>query len=301
MNSTITLLGRWLYWSIFVGLVIFVAKHEFIERGEMERSPAGVAAMASDVIAAMSKSDILADELAKNPQILVDAIVAWGKEQQALSGATVQDGVIDADLVKRAYASDGAVIMGNPQGARTLVEFSDPNCQFCRMAVRQVLTLVDARDDIRLVMRELPIVADDSHAVSAIGLALANQGLYRHYLENLAVTKTLMTEKTALAFAAEIGADMARLEADRNAASTTAALTGNLDLAADLGVNGTPSFVLAGPDGQARLVVGVASQSWLADFLDHGAPQPSLNQPDPQGAVASPIDPAAARPKAVQP
>src|SRR5690606_11703262 len=51
-------------------------------------------------------------------------------------------------------------VLGNPQGTVTLVEFSDYACSFCRQSLPDVEALIAANPNLRVVMREYPILSE---------------------------------------------------------------------------------------------------------------------------------------------
>jgi hypothetical protein len=68
--------------------------------------------------------------------------------------------------------------MGNPAGKVTLVEFTDFACTYCRRSVGDVDALIAANPDLKVVVRELPIIAPASEPAARMGLAAAAQGKY---------------------------------------------------------------------------------------------------------------------------
>ena len=64
-------------------------------------------------------------------------------------------------------------VLGNPAGSVTLVEFSDYACTYCRQSVADVAALVAANPDLKVVMREYPILSPES--LDAARMALAQQ------------------------------------------------------------------------------------------------------------------------------
>jgi hypothetical protein len=72
-------------------------------------------------------------------------------------------------------------VLGNPQGRVTLVEFTDFACTYCRGSVADVEALVAANPDLKVVVRELPIISAQSVPAARMGLAAAAQGKYRAF------------------------------------------------------------------------------------------------------------------------
>ena len=91
------------------------------------------------------------------------------KEQQA----AVQT---DLELVKKnkqAIFEDGfSFIGGNPNGDITLVEFVDYRCGYCKKAHSEVEKLLINDGNIRFVIKEFPILGEDSLKLSRFALAV---------------------------------------------------------------------------------------------------------------------------------
>lgn len=133
-------------------------------------------------------------------------------------------------------------VLGNPGGRVTLVEFSDYACGFCRKSVPDVAELVKKNPDLRIVIRELPIISPHSPEAAKMALAAAEQGKFSQFHEAMYAAGQV-DPQTIEAAAKSVGLDMER--ARRVAASPVveAELTRNYEMANRLGFSGTPSWV----------------------------------------------------------
>ncbi len=188
------------------------------------------------------------DYIVSHPEVLVEAadkLKSQGSERQLAE---------IADQVVRPYP--GAV-MGNPAGTVTLVEFTDFACTYCRSSVADVEALIAANPDLRVVVRELPIIAPTSSDAARWGLAAAEQGKYpAFYKAMFAAGRTDPTSVAAAARAAGLDIDRARKAvADPK---VNAELAANLEFARKLQINGTPSWVAG-----KQLIVGAVGREAL--------------------------------------
>jgi protein-disulfide isomerase len=148
-------------------------------------------------------------------------------------------------------------VLGNPQGRVTLVEFTDFACTYCRGSVADVEALVAANPDLKVVVRELPIISAQSVPAARMGLAAAAQGKYRAF--HLAMFGGERPSPESIAAAAgKAGLDTGAASAFAARPETMQELQRNLDLARQLGVSGTPAWVagdqlLSGAVGRERL------------------------------------------------
>lgn len=155
------------------------------------------------------------------------------------------------------------MVLGNPKGSVTLVEFTDFACGYCRASLPEVEALIAANPDLRIVVRELPIIAPTSADAARWALAAAEQGKFP------AFHKTMFAAGRTDAASIEAAARAAGLDLDRarqfiKDPRVDAELRNNLELARQLGIDGTPSWVvgdqlLAGAVGREALGKAVAA------------------------------------------
>ncbi|HEY6868695.1 MAG TPA: DsbA family protein, partial [Novosphingobium sp.] len=195
---------------------------------------------------------VVHDYLLAHPEVLPKAMDALEQRQTA-----DRLGALRAQLEQPA---PGAVL-GNPQGKVTLVEFTDYACGYCRKSVADVDALIAANPDLKVVVRELPILTPESADAAKMALAAAEQGKYAAFHKAM-FTSGRPSAETIAAAAAAAGLDLARARTVIARPETEAELVRNLDLAKALGFTGTPSWVVGdalltgavGPDQLSRAV-----------------------------------------------
>jgi protein-disulfide isomerase len=128
------------------------------------------------------------------------------------------------------------VVLGNPQGSRVLVEFTDYNCPYCEASLKDVKRLIAEDPDLKVVVREWPIF-EGSDVASRMALAAGLQGKYRAFHEAMFATGDVAAAARAA------GLDMARAERDAASDAVTTEIAKNLDLARALGFSGTPAWI----------------------------------------------------------
>ncbi|WP_083239327.1 DsbA family protein [Methyloceanibacter superfactus] len=135
-------------------------------------------------------------------------------------------------------------VAGNPQGDVSVVAFFDYNCPYCRKDVPALKKLMAADPNLRVVLKELPVLGPDSEAAARLALAAKNQGEYLTLYRRLIASRGRVTEARALAAAAAMGLDTDRLKDDMNDPAITATLLANTRLADALGVRGVPFYLV---------------------------------------------------------
>ena len=164
-----------------------------------------------------------------------------------------------ADKVEAAFP--GAVL-GNPQGKIIMVEFTDYACTYCRKSVADVDALIAANPDLKVVIRELPILSPASTEAARMALAAAEQGRYAAFHKAMfAIGQP--NAQTIAAAANAAGIDMDRARRTIAGPLIDAEIEKNLGFARQLGFEGTPSWVIgdvltSGAVGQQELAKAIA-------------------------------------------
>ena len=137
-----------------------------------------------------------------------------------------------------------APVLGNVDGDVTIVEFFDYNCPYCKRVKPEIQALMAADPDIRLVYREWPILGEGSVFAARAALAARNQGKYEEFHWAMMGLQGRAEEASILNAAVEIGLDADKLRADMDAPEINEHIQTSMEVAAALGFNGTPSFVI---------------------------------------------------------
>jgi protein-disulfide isomerase len=147
----------------------------------------------------------------------------------------------NADAIFRSPKSYSA---GNPDGDVTVVEFFDYNCGYCKRALPELVKLIEGDDKVRVVFKELPIFGEESEWAAKAALAAGKQGKYFEMHQKLYAAPGKADKDKALRVAAEIGLDVPQLEKDMEDPAVIQALDETKEIAAKLGVQGTPLYLI---------------------------------------------------------
>lgn len=118
-----------------------------------------MAVQAADLDEARVK-ELVYEAIRENPQIIMEAVEIL-QRQDAEAQAQAQATVL-RDQRQLLEQDPNAPVLGNPDGDVTVIEFFDYNCPYCRRAMPEVLALLEADPNVRLVYREWPILGDGS-------------------------------------------------------------------------------------------------------------------------------------------
>jgi protein-disulfide isomerase len=185
---------------------------------------------------------IIRDYLINKPEILVEMTNELDKRQAAEQSVQQQKAISqNADAIFRSPVSH---VAGNPNGDVSVVEFFDYNCPYCRHALPDVLKLLNEDGKVRLVLKELPILGDDSVAAAKLALAANKQGKYFEMHQKLFSEPGKADKDKALRIGKELGLDIDQLQKDAEDPDIKKALDEAKELAQKLGLKGTPMFLI---------------------------------------------------------
>lgn len=185
---------------------------------------------------------IIREYLVSHPEVLQEAMAELEK-RQTLAEAEKNKAAVKNNAATL-FDSSRQVVVGNPQGDVTLVEFFDYNCGYCKHGLRDVMKLVETDPKVRVVFKELPILSKGSEEASHVALAAQKQGKYWELHKAMLTAKGQMNEAAALQIAEKLGLDMTKLKADMASPEVKAEIEKSAALAKKLGVNGTPHFLV---------------------------------------------------------
>ena len=185
---------------------------------------------------------MIGDYILNHPEIVRDALIALERQQAAEEQAKQKEMVVaKADEIFRAGTDQ---VVGNKDGDVTLVEFFDYNCGYCKRALSDLNSLMEQDKNLRIVLKEFPILSQGSLEAAQYAIAARKQGKYLEYHRALLADRGRMDGARALEVAADIGLDVDALKKDAADPQVREAIKASHALATDLGINGTPAYVL---------------------------------------------------------
>ena len=186
---------------------------------------------------------LIENYLMGNPQILskmTDALDRQNKADQALKNQ--QAIAANSDAI---FKDPDNVVLGNPNGDVTLVEMFDYNCGYCRAALPDLAQLLTEDTNLKVELKQFPILSPGSVDAARIALQVAKSGKnYWAFHQALYTSRGEVDVDTALNEAKALGLDPATLRANMQAKPITEALQNSMDLANKLNVTGTPTYII---------------------------------------------------------
>jgi protein-disulfide isomerase len=213
---------------------------------------------------------LIRDTLIENPEILLEAQRSYEAKQARVLNDKVAQSFI---TLKRDHAD---LAFGPANAKITVIEFFDYKCGFCHAANDWVWDTMENRKDVRVIFKELPILSENSHTASKAAIASQKQGKYKEFHRALMIARGDLAMDQIMQIATTVGIDVARLQRDMADPKVEAQIAGVRAQATELGINGTPGFVING-----KLVSGFAKDQLEAAMGTAGVDTPAGAPPAP--------------------
>ncbi|WGD30785.1 DsbA family protein [Ancylobacter sp. WKF20] len=206
---------------------------------------------------------VIREYLIKNPEVIQEAIMELQKRQAAQESNQRQQAL--TTMKPLVFDSPRGVVIGNPTGDVTLVEFFDYNCGYCRRALADMQQLMKGDPKLKVVLKEFPVLGPGSveAAQVAVAVRLTAPDKYYAFHEKLLSERGQANKAKALEAATAVGIDKAALEKALANPEVNATLQENLQVADALGIDGTPSYVV----GDA-VIVGAVGHDQIKSAVD---------------------------------
>ncbi|WP_120501626.1 DsbA family protein [Roseovarius sp. EL26] len=183
--------------------------------------------------------------LLENPEVIMEAVAVLEQREAA---AQQQDDVALVEQNREALFDDGhSWVGGNLEGDITLVEFMDYRCGYCKRASPEVEALLAADGNIKLVIKEYPILGEASVLASRFAIAtqqVAGEDSYKALHDALIAFNGDITEPALRRLGNALELDTVAILAHMSSPEVDQVIAENHQLAQKLNITGTPSFVM---------------------------------------------------------
>lgn len=185
--------------------------------------------------------------LLENPEVLMEAIGVL--EQRQAEAAAINDETLLKTHADAIFNDPASWVGGNPDGDITLVEFTDYRCGYCRKAYDEVAELIESDGNIRFIVKEFPILGEQSVISSRFAIAVrqvAGDDAYLKAHDALITLRGDATPESLGRLAKDLGLDPAVILAKMDSPEVAAVIDANHALGDQLQISGTPTFVVEG-------------------------------------------------------
>ncbi|MBL3704456.1 thioredoxin domain-containing protein [Sulfitobacter sp. BDSS02] len=183
--------------------------------------------------------------LLENPEVIVEAINLM--EQRNAEQQAAADDELVAAYSDELFNDSHSWVTGNLDGDIVLVEFMDYRCGYCRRAVPEVNALLEDDGNIKLIIKEFPILGEASVISSRFAIAtlqVAGDDAYGLVHDALLELNGEINGVTLRRLGEELGLDVDAIMDHMDSDEVTSVIVTNRQLAQALKINGTPTFIL---------------------------------------------------------
>ena len=208
-----------------------------VSDGAQAGAAPALSAAQEDAVRALVRETIM-----NNPEILIEALQLYDQQQKQAAEDKRRENLVS---MQDELANDPlSPVLGNPAGDVVIVEFFDYRCPYCKKVAQDVRTAVREDGNVKLVLKEFPILGPDSIVGARAALAAEQQGRYEDFHFALMEVSGELNETTIMAVAEGLGLDMHKLQVDMESSDIDTAIRRNYSLAEALDIGGTPAFVI---------------------------------------------------------
>ena len=196
---------------------------------------------------------MIGDYIRANPEVVRDALLSLA-EREAAERREKAMFILRSD--------DGDPFLGNPDASFVIYEFSDYNCGYCKRVFKPLQELIASDGDIKLVVKEFPILSETSVLAAQAGIAAQAQGVFQDFHIAMMTGRGAISMDSILAAAKSAGADLDRLQADMSSPAVEAIIARTRAAAQQLEISGTPGLVIG-----RQVIPGAISLEQMRDII----------------------------------
>lgn len=229
---------------------------------------------------------IVHEYIMTNPQVVVDAVTKLREKQQQEAAAAQRDQIVKSKAALTADERDPAVGSAASDADVTIVEFFDYNCGYCKRTTPELIKLIEKDKRVRVVLKEFPILGPESMSAAKYALAVnaIDPSAYFRFHRALMEQQGQKTDEVLAKVVTDAGLDLESVKTKIEDPVIAKHLQDTQVLAGQLGVTGTPAFIIGD-----QLLASAMSVQMLEEQVA------ALRQQSAQGTLQQKLDEAAAR------
>jgi len=234
--------------AIIVALALIIGGAAYYVAGSSHAGTApaeAAAAQSPEPVPDDATGDAVRNYLLENPEIIETALMALqAKRAQAAKAEQSRSIAQMQDLL---FNSEHQIVLGNPNGEVTLVEFFDYNCGYCKRAFPDMMALIENNPDLKMVLKEFPILSEGSVEAARVAIAVnaVAPDRYVDFHREMMTRGGQADRAKAMQIVNDLDLDAAAVEREAAASSVDENISEVRAIADALDVSGTPSYVIA--------------------------------------------------------
>ncbi|MBD1853413.1 thioredoxin domain-containing protein [Cyanobacteria bacterium FACHB-502] len=184
----------------------------------------------------------------RHPDVVLESLTAY-RDQQLADEAEAKAQALEQVRQNLSAFVGNSPVRGNPAAPVMLIEFADFECPFCVQAYQPIAALLQRHPQVGFVFKHLPLIGLHDQALPAARAAWAagQQGKFWEFYDELFASGEPLADDRYPRVAQRLGLNLRRWERDRNSIAAQQAIDANVVQAGELGITGTPSFLVVTP------------------------------------------------------
>jgi protein-disulfide isomerase len=196
---------------------------------------------------------IVVDQIQQNPQVIVESLHNYQK--QALKNEQSKTETIAKTMKEQLVFNSMDPSIGPQKANVTIVEFLDYQCGHCKHMADLVNNLMQQDNNVRLVIKELPIFQGNSLLAAKAAMAAAQQGQFKAMHDAIFSHKGALDDKALTSLATKAELNMTLFNQARASKDITSHIEQNFAAAKTLNIQGTPAFIVFSTFGDKLVVL----------------------------------------------
>jgi len=202
--------------------------------------------------------------LKDNPEIVISAIESHVSKQQDAHNKKVQQSVVDFKEQLLNDVNDPKY--GTPNAKNSIVTFYDYNCGYCKKMSEVIKQIVDGKQDVYIVFKELPILGADSLKASKLAIAVYKIAPAKYLDFHFALmddSSDSSIDQKVQNICKTLGIDNAKLYKEIEDPSVQSVIDKNLEIAKGIGFRSTPTVIV-----NEQLIPGYVNYDKLMSIIN---------------------------------
>ena len=187
-------------------------------------------------------SDLVRQYIKRNPEIILEALEDIQKREEIQKEKAQRTQLkLNEKFIERDIDDP---ILGNPDGKIVITEFFDYQCGYCKRMLKILLDISKNNNDVKIILKEYPILGPVSTLAAQVALAAKKQNKYAEIHAALMQLRGRLSEPAVFQIAKEVGLTTEQLREDMMDPKILKHLTRTRELGKQLMIRGTPAFII---------------------------------------------------------
>lgn len=181
-----------------------------------------------------------------NPEVILESLKNYEEQKEKVQKADNEIKI--KKYFKQLNDTTNGLYMGNLDSNKTIIKFFDYNCSYCKKAYSDLEKILEKEKDIKVIYKNFPILSENSVLLAKLGVLAAEKSnkSFEEFYSMINKKKGLVNESELSKILQKIGIDPDQLNNSTINKRVESKLKKDVDLAQNLGLRGTPAFVIGG-------------------------------------------------------